>query len=82
MIGAIIRHGYWPGIGPTIAKDRVMCSDCKFHSAALAGWQWDRCRNPKADYGSIVRNDRAPTCWDIRDSTAQCGPRGEWFEKA
>ena len=38
----LFRRGWWPGLPPEIGK-RVICSDCKFHRAAPAGWQWDRC---------------------------------------
>ena len=76
----VFRSGYWPGIEPTIATDRIMCSDCKYHSSALAGWQYDRCSHPKADYGSVVRNDQKPVCWEVRYSTSQCGERAKWFE--
>lgn len=76
---SIVRRDWWPGIGPTIEKGRVMCSDCKYHSAAHAGWQWDRCYHPDADYGGIVRNDQQPTCADVRESSSQCGRVAKWF---
>lgn len=76
----IFRAGWWPGLPPTVEKGRTMCSDCRFHSAAGAGWQWDRCRHPEADFGSVVRNDQAPTCADVRLSSAQCGESARWFE--
>lgn len=75
----VFRRGWWPGPPPNISPDRLMCSDCVYHRAALAGWQWDRCRHPKADLGSVVRNDQLPTCADVRDSSDQCGPKGKWF---
>ena len=75
----LFRSGWWPGHGPTIDRNRIMCSDCRWHNAAPAGWQYDRCRNPKADLGSIVRNDQIPTCHNIRHSDAQCGLAAVWF---
>ncbi len=79
MLG-LFRRDWWPGPPPTIAKDRLMCKDCKYHGGpAMAGWQWDRCHHPEADYGSVVRNE-TPTCADMRDSSAQCGSHGRWFE--
>ena len=79
MTAGLVRDEWWPGLPPTIDKNRVMCSDCKFHRSAPAGWQWDRCDNPKADLGSVVRNDQVPTCADMRNSTDQCGPTAKWF---
>lgn len=76
----LYRSGWWPGHKATIQKDRVMCSDCKHHTSAVAGWQYDRCRHPSADYGSIVRNDQAATCHDMRNSESQCGFAAKWFE--
>lgn len=75
----LFRSGWWPGLKPDISPKRVMCSDCAFHSAAMAGWQWDRCHHPDADLGSIVRNDQLPTCYDMRQSKAQCGASAKWF---
>ena len=75
----IFRIGYWPGPPPQIGK-RVMCSDCRYSSYAEAGWQWDRCHHPKADLGCIVRNDQVPKCYEIRNSSAQCGIKAKWFE--
>lgn len=77
----IVRSGYWPGIKPIIEPDRKMCSDCKYHYAASAGWQFDRCSHPKADLGSVVRNDQHPTCADVRLSSSQCGKSAVWHEK-
>lgn len=74
----LFRGGYWPGPKPDISPDRKMCSDCLYSSAAHAGWQWDRCRHPKADYGSVVRNER-PKCHDMRLSSDQCGKSAKWF---
>lgn len=75
----LFRSNDWPGLPPTIEKGRVMCSDCKYHSAAVAGWQYDRCTHPEADYGSVVRNDQQLKCTDARYSIAQCGESGKWF---
>lgn len=74
------RIDWWPGPAPSITKGRVMCSDCRFHRPAPAGWQYDRCENPKADMGSVVRNDQTPKCCDMRDSSSQCGIVAHWFE--
>lgn len=79
MLSGIFRTDWWPGLKPTVTKDRVMCSGCKHHREALAGWQWDRCCHPEADYGSVVRNDQKPTCADVRLSPSQCGSAGIWF---
>jgi hypothetical protein len=81
MAVGLFREGWWPGLPPTINPKRIMCSDCKFHRSAMAGWQWDRCENPKADLGSVVRNDQVPTCWSMRESADQCGPDAKWFER-
>lgn len=77
----LFRTGWWPGPAPTIAKDRVMCSDCKYHRSAMAGWQWDRCEHPDADMGGIVRNNETPKCCDMRNSSSQCGISARWFAK-
>lgn len=69
-----------PNRSPESKSKRVMCSDCRYHSAAMAGWQWDRCSHPDADLGNIVRNDQKPTCEDIRNSWGQCGITAKWFE--
>lgn len=74
----LFRRDWWPGLPPTIDK-RVMCSDCKFHSSAPAGWQYDRCKHPDADYGSYVRNSEPALCHDMRLSDAQCGKSAKWF---
>lgn len=79
MLG-LFRSDYWPGLGPTIEKGRKMCSDCKFHDPAPAGWTYDRCDHPDADYGSLVRNDQRAKCWDMRASRSQCGKSARWFE--
>lgn len=79
VFGDLVRDDYWPGHPPTIEKGRVMCSDCKYHSPAPAGWTYDRCDHPEADYGSIVRNDERAKCCDMRSSSAQCGAGGKWF---
>ncbi len=76
---SLFRSGWWPGLPPT-QKKRVMCSDCKYHRAAMAGWQFDRCEHPDADMGSYVRNDQQPTCADVRLSSSQCGEAGRWFQ--
>lgn len=65
---------------PNINKDRIMCSSCKFHTEAMAGRYYDRCHHPKADLGSIIRNDESPQCIDMRSSSAQCGQSAKWFE--
>lgn len=75
----LFRSSWWPGPGPNISKERVMCDKCQFHSAAMAGWQWDRCSHPDADYGSVVRNDQQAKCYDMRMSNDQCGEIGKWF---
>lgn len=80
FFGGLFRRGPWPGHPPTIEKGRVMCSDCRFHGAAMAGWTYDRCDHPDADLGSIVRNDQRPTCAEVRHSSAQCGYDARWFE--
>lgn len=77
---SLFRSGWWPGRKPTIEKGRIMCSDCDFHSSAMAGWQWDRCHHPDADYGSIVRNDQPLTCADCRLSESQCGEQAKWYK--
>lgn len=77
---SLFRSDWWPGPKPNIGKGRIMCTQCKFHRTAHAGWQWDRCLHPEADYGSVVRND-TPKCYDMRMSSAQCGERGKWFVK-
>lgn len=74
----VVRLGYWPGLPPDTTPGRVMCNTCVHHSAASAGWKWDRCYHPNADLGSVVRNDQRPTCWEIRLSEDQCGPTGAW----
>lgn len=76
----LFRMGWWPGPAPDISKDRIMCSDCRYHHPAFAGWQWDRCHHPSADMGSIIRNDETALCCDMRNSSAQCGLRARWFE--
>lgn len=78
---SLFRRGWWPGPAPDISPNRKMCSDCVYHSSALAGWQWDRCHHPKADMGSVVRNDQDAKCCDIRDSELQCGKSAKWFTK-
>lgn len=75
---SLYRSGWWPGLPPS-AEKRAMCSDCIYHSAAPAGWQWDRCHHPSADFGGWVRNER-PTCADVRLSSAQCGKGAAWFK--
>jgi len=45
----------------------------------MAGWQYDRCGHPDADYGSVVRNDQKITCADCRNSEGQCGRLAKWF---
>lgn len=77
----LFRRGWWPGVPPNVKKDRIMCSDCVYHHPAMAGWQWDRCYHPEADYGSVVRNDQNATCADARESTNQCEPDGKWFKR-
>lgn len=77
----LFRSESWRGLPPTIEKSRIMCSDCKYHRAAMAGWQYDRCEHPDADYGSVVRNDQSLRCADARSSSAQCGRSGKWFVK-
>lgn len=74
----LFRSDWWPGPLPNIFERRVMCWDCKYHKSAMAGWQWDRCEHPEADYGGVVRNE-TPTCADMRNSEAQCGSSGKWF---
>lgn len=76
----LFRSSYWPGHPPDITKARIMCSDCRYHSSAMAGWTYDRCHHPDADYGSIVRNDERLTCHDARYSEAQCGLEAKWFK--
>lgn len=78
----LVRSDEWPGVPPTIEKSRKMCSDCYYSSAAEAGWQYDRCHHPDADYGSIVRNDETPRCCDMRFSESQCGRKAKWFKAA
>ena len=75
----IFRRDFWPGLPPTIKKDRVMCDQCAHHTGAVAGWQWDRCHHPLADMGSVVRNDQKAKCCDMRYSSDQCGESGKWF---
>jgi hypothetical protein len=77
----VFRRDWWPGLKPDISPERKMCSDCIYHSAAMAGWQFDRCYNPDADLGSVVRNDQRPTCADIRNSEKQCGRSARWFKE-
>lgn len=79
MVVELFRTEWWPGVAPTIKKNRIMCSACKYHSSAPAGWQWDRCSHPEADFGGVVRNEGRTTCADIRNSSAQCGVAGKWF---
>ena len=69
----------WSDSAPSTDPRRVMCSSCKYHDAAPAGWIFDRCHHPNADPGNVVRNDHLPMCRDVRSSTAQCGYRGKWF---
>lgn len=78
----LVRSEDWPGVPPTIEKGRKMCSDCYYSSPAPAGWQYDRCNHPDADYGSIVRNDQQAKCCDMRDSESQCGRKAKWFKAA
>ena len=79
IMKGLVRGDWWPGLPPTIAKGRVFCSDCKHRDGAGAGWQWDHCNHPKADYGSVVVRGRA-TCADMRASKKQCGFDAKFFE--
>ena len=81
IFDGLSRQGWWPGPPPDISPDRKMCSACVYSSAAIAGWQWDRCHHPKADNGGVVRDDETPRCADMRNSNRQCGLSAVWFVK-
>lgn len=75
----LFRSSWWPGLKPSIDKNRIMCSDCKWYHSSGSGWQYDVCEHSDADEGSFVSRDVTPRCYDMRASSEQCGINARWF---
>lgn len=76
----LFRRNMPLGVKPNADKNRILCSNCVYHSSVVAGWTYDRCGHAEADNANLVRNEGKPTCWEIRLSESQCGETAKWFK--